>query len=98
MATCNLGDSGYMIFRQESREVLKKIFRTKEQTYSFDFPYQCGTHCDLPYDADDNLHDVSHNDVVVLATDGVLDNVFDDEILSTCIKPRFGKDQELIDV
>ena len=43
MKTCNLGDSAYLILRPsaDGRE-LSHIFRSKEQTYSFDFPYQCG--------------------------------------------------------
>ncbi len=58
MKTCNLGDSGYAIFRasvgEENKVVLTKTFRSEEQQYRFNFPYQCGTGCDLPYKAFDN--------------------------------------------
>ena len=84
MSSCNLGDSGYMIFRQNDKN-LERIFISDLQTYSFDFPYQCGTRCDLPFDAKDNEHEVQHNDVVIVATDGVLDNLFEEQI-SACIR------------
>ncbi len=29
-----------------------------------------------------------HNDIVVLATDGVTDNVFDEQIIDQCLKPH----------
>ena len=74
-----------MIVRPESSGELLTVFRSKEQTYSFDFPYQCGTNCDLPYDAVDNTHSVSHNDIVIVGSDGLFDNLFDDEIKS-CVK------------
>jgi hypothetical protein len=51
MKTTNLGDSGYVIYRIKGEGSLEKVFRTKEQQYSFNFPYQCGTGCDLPHKA-----------------------------------------------
>lgn len=97
MTTCNLGDSGYMIFRQHKQE-LKQLYVSDLQTYSFDFPYQCGTNCDLPYDAKDNEHEVQHNDIVILATDGVLDNLFEGQI-SKCIKNNMRPDGgDLVDL
>jgi protein phosphatase PTC7 len=35
--TCNLGDSGYLILRKSGTE-LSQIFKSKEQTHSFNFP------------------------------------------------------------
>lgn len=87
MKTCNLGDSGYAIFRvhhlenetgcDEQKANIIMQFRSKEQQYSFNFPYQCGTNCDLPYKADDNEHRLEHNDIIVLGSDGLFDNVYD---------------------
>jgi len=37
--------------------------------------------------ADERSHTVGHNDIVVLATDGILDNLFPEQI-KQCIKPR----------
>lgn len=54
LQTCNLGDSGYLIVRPENE--YETIFRSKEQTWAFNAPEQCGTHCELPYGADRNSH------------------------------------------
>lgn len=58
MKTTNLGDSGYSIYRAEKEDgnkiVLKLTFRSEEQQYRFNFPYQCGTDCELPWNAFDN--------------------------------------------
>ena len=88
MHTCNLGDSGYLIVRANEKGELEKHFMSKAQTYSFDFPYQCGQNCELPYDAIDNEHEVRHNDIVVVGTDGLFDNLFPDQIIKSCIKPH----------
>ena len=61
---------------------------SEAQTYSFDFPYQCGQNCELPYDAVDNEHEVKHNDIVVMGTDGLFDNLFEDQIIKNCIRPH----------
>ena len=39
----NLGDSGYLLVRPQGDGTFETIFRTKEQQFSFNFPYQCGT-------------------------------------------------------
>ena len=59
MKTTNLGDSGYIIYQASKADkgdeiVLTKIFRSEEQQYRFNFPYQCGTGCELPHKAFDN--------------------------------------------
>lgn len=55
MKTTNLGDSGYIIFRPDSGE-LEKVFKSQEQQYRFNFPYQCGTNCATPNKAFDTDH------------------------------------------
>ena len=54
----NLGDSGYMIIRRSASEAPSSpagappfdlIFRTQEQQYKFNHPYQCGTNYKPPY-------------------------------------------------
>ena len=49
--TCNLGDSGYLLLRKSGLDVVS-IFRSKEQTHGFNFPYQVGTGGDDPASAD----------------------------------------------
>ena len=96
MKTINLGDSGYLILRQDNKGMIQKVFRSKEQTYEFDFPYQCGQNCDLPYDAQDNKHEIKHNGIVVMGTDGVFDNLFDSQISDVCIRPHLKFDGNLV--
>ena len=43
----------------------------------------------------ENQHDVRHNDIVILGTDGVHDNIFDEQILNQCIYPKIRADGEL---
>ena len=92
MRTTNLGDSGYVIYQASKSEtdevVLSKTFRSKEQQYRFNFPYQCGTGCELPYKAFDNEHTVSAGkDFVVMGSDGLFDNLYDEDI-EMCLKPN----------
>ena len=83
--TTNLGDSGYLLLRPELDGTFKTLFRTKEQQYSFNFPYQCGTGADLPYHAEDQQHEIQDNDIIVMASDGVFDNLYDPD-LEKCVK------------
>ncbi len=88
LQTCNLGDSAYLILRpvmKNGESEIKKVYRSKEQTYSFNFPYQCGTNCEFPYDAIGMCHQLKHNDIVVMGSDGLFDNLFDNDI-QNCIE------------
>ena len=77
--TSNLGDSGYLLLRKDGDE-LKTVYRSKEQTHGFNFPYQIGTGGDDPERAELKVHEVSHNDILVVGTDGLFDNMFDEKI------------------
>ena len=58
------------------------IFRSEEQQHSFNFPYQLGTGSqDSPADAQSFRVKVQEGDIVILASDGMFDNVFDDEVV-----------------
>lgn len=91
--TTNLGDSGYMLLRPTpaKAEKFEQLFRSKEQQYSFNFPYQCGTGAELPTIAYDTLHEVQDNDIIVMASDGMFDNLYDTDV-HDCIKPYLVKD------
>ena len=88
--TLNLGDSGYMILRPiqnaEKNEVnsfdLHLIYKSEEQTHEFNFPYQVGTGGDHPESAIKMVHEFHENDIIVLATDGLWDNLYDTQILN----------------
>ncbi|CAI2377315.1 unnamed protein product [Moneuplotes crassus] len=85
LATTNLGDSSYLLLRHNTHEYPRgnwlKMYRSLEQQHYFDCPYQVGTHGDHPYKANDEVHSVVHNDIIVMATDGVWDNTFDEEVI-----------------
>jgi len=87
LETANLGDSGYLIIREEEVH-----YRSKEQTYFFNAPYQLslypswletpqGAFLNKPSDAELTTHKLKHGDIVIVGSDGLFDNVFDTEIL-----------------
>ncbi|ETW02305.1 hypothetical protein H310_05852 [Aphanomyces invadans] len=86
LETANLGDSGYIVIRNGA-----KHFRSVEQTWAFNAPYQLslypswmrngGDHY-LPKDAFTTKHTMQHGDIVIVGSDGLFDNVFDEEILT----------------
>lgn len=88
----NLGDSGFLQLRLSAVHAY-----TEPQTHAFNTPFQLsivppsvaarmaafgGTQLsDLPRDADVTQHRLRHGDLLILATDGVLDNLFNQDIL-----------------
>jgi protein phosphatase PTC7 len=82
MQVANLGDSGCMVIRDG-----RMVLRTVEQTHAFNFPRQLGTGSqDTPADADRLSIPVLPGDIIVLGTDGLFDNMFDDEILQLVVE------------
>lgn len=78
ITAANLGDSGFMVIRG-----LEIIFRTKEQQHSFNFPYQIGTgSADKPQHSQRLNVEVQPGDLVIVGTDGLWDNLFDDDIIA----------------
>ncbi|TDZ26968.1 5-azacytidine resistance protein azr1 [Colletotrichum orbiculare MAFF 240422] len=88
----NLGDSGFIQLRLNAVHTC-----SEPQTHAFNTPYQLSivppsvaarmaafggaNLCDFPADADVTQHDLRHGDIVVFATDGVWDNLFNQDIL-----------------
>lgn len=88
----NLGDSGFLQLRLNAISAL-----SEPQTHAFNTPYQLSLVppavaaraaafggaqlSDLPRDADVTQHNLRHGDVLLFATDGVLDNLFNQDIL-----------------
>jgi protein phosphatase PTC7 len=88
----NLGDSGFLQLRLNGISA-----SSEPQTHAFNTPYQLslvppsvaaraaafggGQLSDLPRDADVTQHNLRHGDVLLFATDGVLDNLFNQDIL-----------------
>lgn len=80
IAVANVGDSAMMAIRGG-----KCVFRTKAQQHSFNFPYQIategveGVRSDTPQEnAETYTFATQPGDVLVLGTDGLWDNVFDE--------------------
>lgn len=78
----NLGDSGFMVLRGT-----QIIYRTKEQQHSFNFPYQIGTgSADRPEHAQRITIEVQPGDLIILGTDGLWDNLFDEDIVELVLQ------------
>jgi serine/threonine protein phosphatase PrpC len=80
----NLGDSQILVFRPKDQKV---IYKTTEQWHWFDCPRQLGTNSpDTPKaDAVMDKVDIQVNDVVLAMSDGVVDNLWEHEIIQTII-------------
>ncbi|BFG31177.1 hypothetical protein CerSpe_174510 [Prunus speciosa] len=74
----NVGDSGFMVFRDNMC-----FFKSSTQQRSFNCPYQLGN-CmggDCPKAAEEfEVEELRPGDIIVLGTDGLLDNIFASEI------------------
>eukprot|EP00928_Gymnodinium_smaydae_P010854 TRINITY_DN14086_c0_g2_i2.p1 TRINITY_DN14086_c0_g2~~TRINITY_DN14086_c0_g2_i2.p1 ORF type:complete len:364 (+),score=42.01 TRINITY_DN14086_c0_g2_i2:74-1165(+) len=85
----NLGDSGAIILRPalrsppgSDRPLLfpRVVFRSSDQTHYFNCPYQLGS-AGPPTELPDLVSvRVRNGDVVIAATDGVFDNIFDHQV------------------
>ncbi|KAH7408280.1 phosphatase 2C-like domain-containing protein [Phaeosphaeria sp. MPI-PUGE-AT-0046c] len=80
-----LGDSQILVIRPSTKEV---IFKTQEQWHWFDCPRQLGTNSpDTPND--NAILDrvvLQEEDVVLAMTDGVVDNLWEHEVVSNVIE------------
>ncbi|CAK4913099.1 unnamed protein product [Aphanomyces euteiches] len=82
--TANLGDSGFMLCRENAEEEgWSIIYASPSQCHYFNCPFQLGHGSrDTPAHADLSTLSVEPNDVVLVATDGLFDNLTEEEILS----------------
>lgn len=62
--------------KKDKDNQLQILYKSEEQQHSFNFPYQVGTHGDDPNEAEIKVHQFEENDIIVLGTDGLWDNVF----------------------
>jgi len=80
----NLGDSGLAIYRNG-----RIFFETAEQTLGFNYPYQLSSDlAEMPEDADRGSIPIKTGDIIVIASDGLWDNLYHVEInnlLSSCV-------------
>jgi len=85
LKVASLGDSAFLIARPTEEGVLQIVYRSPQQDKAFGTPYQIGHH-----ETSDHLSDallasvpVFHGDIIILGTDGLWDNLFDEEIIET---------------
>jgi protein phosphatase PTC7 len=80
----NLGDSQILVLRPKDQEVL---FKTTEQWHWFDCPRQLGTNSpDTPEkNAVMDKVDVEEGDIVLAMSDGVIDNLWEHEVVQSVI-------------
>ncbi|CAM8912467.1 unnamed protein product [Rhodiola kirilowii] len=73
----NLGDSGFVVIRDGST-----VFKSPVQQHDFNFPYQLenGGSGDLPSLGEVFKIPVSPGDVIVAGTDGLFDNLYNNEV------------------
>lgn len=77
-----VGDSLYMILRYSTdKEVFECYYKSNEQQHKFNQPFQIGTNGDSPNLAIIESHDIFDKDIVIVASDGLWDNLYDDMIL-----------------
>ncbi|KAK7737428.1 Protein phosphatase 2C 7 [Cytospora paraplurivora] len=92
LEVANLGDSGYIHLRLNA-----VYGASEPQTHAFNTPFQLSVIppwvlrrmkafggsqlADMPSDADESRHGLRHGDVLVFASDGVWDNLFNQDIL-----------------
>jgi protein phosphatase PTC7 len=88
LRTCNLGDSGIVLFRKVGNEV-KVSHRAEITTIGFNFPRQIGNiadpklgrmESDTSKNAKYNEFHLLSGDVTLAASDGIWDNLFDEDI------------------
>jgi len=82
LKVANLGDSGAIILNREGKCVLE----TAPQQHGFNEPYQFMVapegFGDMTYDADQYSVVAQEGDILILATDGLFDNLWPDEVKS----------------
>jgi protein phosphatase PTC7 len=92
LEVANLGDSGFVQLRLNAVHSY-----SEPQTHAFNTPYQLSVVpasmlaraaafggaqlCDYPKDSDVTTHNLRHGDILVFASDGLWDNVFNQDIL-----------------
>lgn len=82
----NLGDSGFLILRYfPQSEEWQMMYKSPQQEHHFGCPYQLGHQATSNYPEEAMLitRTVEAGDLVMLGSDGLFDNLFDTEIVTT---------------
>ena len=84
----NVGDSGFHIFRpsEDGARSMQLFAKSEIQQHEFNYPFQLSSWAanvakrDMPSDGERYVHDLLPGDIILLSSDGVLDNLFDEQI------------------
>ncbi len=83
----NVGDSGFRLLRPREG-ALATVASSTEQTHYFNCPFQLGTGSrDSPTDGETMSARVEAGDLIILATDGLIDNLSESDIARCVSKP-----------
>ncbi|CAD8053271.1 unnamed protein product [Paramecium primaurelia] len=77
LKVANIGDCGYTIIRNQ--EILHQ---SEEQQHSFNFPFQLGSQGDSAQLAQEFEHVLQINDILIVGSDGLYDNLDQNQILN----------------
>jgi len=100
LATANLGNSGYILFRLQGG-VMTLVHKSGTQEHNFGCPYQLGHHLASSKPADALLasHPVQPGDLIVVGSDGLFDNLSNEEIgeaVSQVVLTRWAQRQQKV--
>lgn len=91
----NIGDSGCLILRPQPNNSLKCVFKSKSQQNSFNAPVHIyntaesiNNYSTVVQISDTYTFQLEKGDIIILATDGLFDNLFLPEIID-CIQPLY---------
>eukprot|EP00285_Hemiselmis_virescens_P008817 CAMPEP_0173391796 /NCGR_PEP_ID=MMETSP1356-20130122/18593_1 /TAXON_ID=77927 ORGANISM="Hemiselmis virescens, Strain PCC157" /NCGR_SAMPLE_ID=MMETSP1356 /ASSEMBLY_ACC=CAM_ASM_000847 /LENGTH=373 /DNA_ID=CAMNT_0014349485 /DNA_START=75 /DNA_END=1196 /DNA_ORIENTATION=+ len=89
----NVGDSGLCLFRRNAQDgKLELVWKTQPQQHFFNCPFQLGgSSPDSPDQAMKYSVPLTAGDILVLGTDGLFDNVYDNQLLDLL---EYTKDQD----
>ncbi|ALC48049.1 fig [Drosophila busckii] len=96
--SANLGDSGFLVVRND-----KVIYKSEEQLHDFNTPYQltaapaeqeANVYCDRPESAVISKLSLHPGDLVILATDGLFDNVPESILLQLLRRLPSNRDEQ----
>jgi len=106
LSTCNLGDSGYMLIRNK-----QVIFKSSTQSHRYNAPYQLGCtppellehdlYRDRPEDSVCQTHRIKSGDLLIVSSDGLFDNLYEDEIamiITNHIQSRQEQDAKTVNI
>lgn len=95
LTVINLGDSGILVLRPMLRARhggkhvvhARTVFRSAEQTHYFNCPYQISHDTSHRIEEPDNVHlCVRAGDLIIAASDGVFDNIFDVQLQAMSVQ------------